>query len=95
MPEPRNQEVFLKLEQFAQKLDVGRSTVHEWIRIGRLVPGIHFIKIGRVIRFLWGDELIQRLLEDSAVGSYAPTARNSTKSVPRSYSKETVINLDY
>ena len=54
----------ITLEEFARRMQVGESSVWKWIRNGRLRPGRHFIRIDRVIRFSWGEELIQKLHED-------------------------------
>lgn len=56
----------LTVEQFAQRLQVSRATVFTWIQKQILVQGRHFLKIGRVLRFTWSDDLISRLLLDSA-----------------------------
>jgi predicted DNA-binding transcriptional regulator AlpA len=56
----------LTVEQFAQRLQVSRATVFSWIHKQILVPGRHFLKIGRVLRFTWSDDLISTLLLDSA-----------------------------
>ncbi len=55
----------IKLEEFAKRINVGRTTVFQWIKEGRLLPGRHFIKIGRVVRFEWGPDLLRKLHEDS------------------------------
>ena len=49
------------LEEFAKRMGVARTTVFEWIKKGKLLPGRHFIKIGRVIRFEWGPDLMRKL----------------------------------
>lgn len=54
----------IDLATFAERMQVAETTIHKWIRIGRLKPGRHFIQIDRVIRFSWGPELINRLHED-------------------------------
>lgn len=56
----------LTVEQFAQRLQVSRATVFAWIQKQILVQGRHFLKIGRVLRFTWSDDLIACLLQDSA-----------------------------
>lgn len=49
--------------EFAAKLKVGRSTLFDWLRQGLLVPGKHYFKVGRVLRFVWDDNTIATLLE--------------------------------
>lgn len=56
--------LIITLEEFAQRMCVGESTVWKWIRNGNLKPGRHFIQFDRVIRFHWCRELIERLHED-------------------------------
>ena len=53
-------------EEFAQRLKIGRSTLFEWIRDGVLVPGKHFVKIGRVLRFSWNDDVLFSLEKPKA-----------------------------
>ena len=55
----------ITVEEFAKRMKISRTTVFDWIRKGRLKAGRHYIKVGRVIRFEWGPELLQRLREDS------------------------------
>ncbi|MDD2542483.1 MAG: helix-turn-helix domain-containing protein [Desulfuromonadaceae bacterium] len=55
----------LTIEQFAERMLVSRTTLYDWIKSGHLLPGRHFIKIGNTIRFVWGSDLFQKLLEDS------------------------------
>ena len=62
------------IEGFADRMGVSRTTVFEWIKVGVLQPGRHFIKIGRVIRFAWGERLLQHLHEDSL--DHAPVAED-------------------
>lgn len=63
--EPPSVEI-LTLEEFAEKMKVGETTVWKWIRSGKLRAGRHYIQIERVIRFHWCRELVERLHEDCA-----------------------------
>jgi len=45
-------------DEFAQRLKIGRTTLFEWIRNGVLVPGKHYVRIGRILRFLWSDDVL-------------------------------------
>lgn len=56
----------LTIEGFAQRMGIGRSTVYSWLAEGKLVVGRHVVKIGRVIRIVWSDALLDDLLEISA-----------------------------
>jgi excisionase family DNA binding protein len=44
---------FLTVEQFAQRLQVSRTTVFGWLKKGDLQEGVHYIRIGRILRFRW------------------------------------------
>ena len=50
-------------EEFASRLRIGRSTMFEWVRHGILQPGRHYIKVGRILRFIWSDDLVTSLAE--------------------------------
>jgi len=52
-------------EEFAKRLKIGRSSLFEWLRKGVLIPGKHYFRVGRVLRFIWSDELITALLDQS------------------------------
>lgn len=56
----------LSIEQFAERMAVGRTTVYEWIKSGYLVAGRHYVRLGSTVRFAWGNDLLKKLLEDSA-----------------------------
>jgi predicted DNA-binding transcriptional regulator AlpA len=61
----------LTVEQFAQRLQVSRATVFTWIQKQILVQGRHFLTIGRVLRFIWSDDLVTCLLLDSVAAAVA------------------------
>ena len=56
----------LTVEQFAQRLQVSRATVFAWMQKKILVQGRHFLRLGRVLRFPWSEDLVASLLELSA-----------------------------
>jgi predicted DNA-binding transcriptional regulator AlpA len=64
-------DVVLTLEEFASLLKIGRSTVFEWIQKRILVPGKHFLKIEKTIRFRW-PQALEELMADCASGEAAP-----------------------
>lgn len=80
-------------EQFAERLQISRATLFEWMRKGLLRPGVHFLKYGRVVRFSWSDELIAALLADSAITQENRQAE-SVHTVTRPQ-KTNKINWDY
>ena len=69
-------------EEFAQRLKIGRSTLFDWIRSGILVSDVHFVKVGRIPRFGWSDDVLFTLKK--------PT--KSKTNVPRS--QQSKINMD-
>lgn len=74
----------LTIEQFCQRLHICQSEVYRLRNEGKLVPGRHFIKIGRVVRYFWCKEVLQDIhrtanddKEVEATPSQAPTRQNS------------------
>lgn len=51
----------LTAEEFAQRLKIGRSTLFEWIRNDVLEAGVHYVKVGRILRFNWNGEVFSTL----------------------------------
>ncbi|MBJ6799764.1 helix-turn-helix domain-containing protein [Geomonas propionica] len=47
----------LTVEQFADKMMVSRTTVFGWLKSGVLKEGVHYIRLGRVLRFCWREGL--------------------------------------
>jgi len=43
----------LTVEQFAERLQVSRTTVFGWLKNGALREEIHYFRLGRVLRFYW------------------------------------------
>jgi hypothetical protein len=52
-------------EEFLERMKIGRTTFFKWKKEGRLQVGRDFIQKGRILRVLWGVELLKRLLETS------------------------------
>ena len=73
----------LTVEEFAERMKISRTTVFDWIRKGTLQIGRHYFKMGRVIRFEWGPELIHKLHEDS-LKDHGETTQNSSPRPPMS-----------
>ena len=48
----------LRIDQYAKRLKVGRTTIFKWKKEGTLVPGRHFIKKGKIVRYIWARDLI-------------------------------------
>jgi len=45
----------LTVEQFAQRMQVSRTTVFAWIKAGLLKEGVHYIRLGRILRLCWRE----------------------------------------
>lgn len=50
MKKPDSQE-FLTVEQFAERLQVSRTTVFGWLKSGILAEGVDYLRLGRILRF--------------------------------------------
>jgi len=85
----------LTVEEFAERMKISRTTVFDWIRKGTLKSGRHYMKIGRVIRFEWGPELVKKLHEDCAKEpDNAPSVLLKPTKVKRHGNSRVAINLD-
>ncbi len=85
---------FLTVEQFADRLQVSRTTVFGWLKSGHLVQGTHFFKIGRVLRFVWDAALF---MHDKGT---EPSPETPTASRPKGERQQRIpsqpaVNLDY
>lgn len=80
-------------EEFAQKLRIGRTTLFEWKRKGILVQGEHYIRIGRVVRFLWTDDLFASLREAMAADAAPDAALTKQRRVTSR--QKPLINWDF
>lgn len=85
-------------KMFAEKLKIGRSTLFEWLGKGILLPGKHYFKHGRILRFAWCDEVIHHLMEKTesiaADRAVSPQEADSKKAVKPGKQKP-AINLEY
>lgn len=87
----------LTIEEFIERLKIGRTTFFDWKKKGKLKAGRDFIQNGRIIRILWCTELLNRLLEGSSgpeSKAASKRSRQEQKTVrPPQY--KTAINFDY
>lgn len=86
----------LSIDEFADRLKVGRSTIWNWKNDGTLVPGHHYIQKGKVLRFIWARDLILELHDDN--GTVPDSDEKILPEViptPKPQSKKVGINLDY
>ena len=65
MPQRDSNAELLTVDQLAERLQLSRATIFAWVQRGILVQGQHFLKYGRVVRFLWSDNMLESLLIES------------------------------
>lgn len=83
----------LTVEQFAQLLKVSRTTVFHLLKTGDLLEGVHYIRLGRILRFRWQEELLFR---NKPPGGARPRQKKRPTS-PGSHKLQSspAVNLDY
>lgn len=52
------------LGEFARRMGACANTVRYWIRIGKLVEGRHFVRLGRKYLFPWSPQLLALIFAD-------------------------------
>lgn len=52
----------ITIKLFAERMLISPKTAYSWVASGRLGDGSHVIRVGGVIRILWGQELLKHLL---------------------------------
>jgi predicted DNA-binding transcriptional regulator AlpA len=94
-------ERYLKLAEFAARAQLGESTVFQWIKEDRLREGIHYVRLGRALRFPF-PQCLEAPLEEArarrqsrdAVTPPSPRhAFRTQRSGPRP--RSTGVNLDW
>ena len=83
---------FLTVDEFAKRLKIGRSTLFDWMSKDILVSGKHYLRVGRVLRFLWSDDVVIALLERSAV---PPQLSQTATTKAKPAAARNTINWDY
>jgi hypothetical protein len=81
-------------EEFITRIKIGRSTMFDWIAKDILVCGKHYFKQGRILRFVWNDEMILSLLEASAKKPADTPPTLVTQRSQKATAKQS-INWDY
>ena len=54
----------LYIDEYAKRLKVGRTTIFKWKKEGALIPGHHFFKRGKIVRYIWARDLIMEIHEN-------------------------------
>lgn len=52
-------------DEFISRMKIKKSTLHLWKSKGWLVPGRHFLKFGSVVRYLWSEDRLIEIHENS------------------------------
>jgi len=68
----------LGISEFADQMGVCTNTVRNWIAEGKLHEGTHYLHVGRIYRFPWSTEHIEKLM--SALTPLRPPSRPAMKS---------------
>lgn len=76
----------LTVDQYAKRLQISRATVFNWIHSNILTPGVHYLKIGRVLRFIWSTEAL-RVIRQTEPAAVPPS--------PLKPAKHATLNWDY
>ena len=86
----------LHLEEYARRLKVGRTTIFKWKQEGVLIPGRHFIKRGKIVRYIWALDLIMELHENATNKAKETEQQNTDyKTKKRNLKNKMAINLAY
>lgn len=101
----------LTVEQFAERLQVSRTTVFGWLKTGAIKEGVHYFRLGRILRFRWQEDLFfnnrpksnrsdaaashSPLVDDPALDFQRGEATVNNPPLPFERSEKPVINLDY
>ena len=86
----------LQIGEYTKRLKVGRTTIFKWKQDGILIPGHHFIKRGKIVRYIWTRDLIMELHENETINAKDSTQQYiDIKSKKRKLKNKIAINLDY
>jgi excisionase family DNA binding protein len=86
----------MTVEQFAEHLQVSRTTVFYWLKNGELSEGVHYFRLGHIIRFRYDENLfftsepLKKLTADKAKALIRPKGKKLSPAPSRQ-----VVNLDY
>jgi excisionase family DNA binding protein len=83
----------LTVDQFAQLLKVSRTTVFSWLKTGEIQEGVHFIRLGRVLRFRWQIELL--FVKKPQSRTKQKQNKRPTSPGRKLLSADLAVNLDY
>ncbi|QEM68772.1 hypothetical protein FO488_11800 [Geobacter sp. FeAm09] len=78
-PNRANDPEMLDLTAFAKKMMVSTNTIRNWIKLGKLIEGQHYIHVGRVYRFPWSHDCLAHLMRSLAPEPVATRPRMVTR----------------
>jgi hypothetical protein len=81
---------FITVEEVASRLHVCRATMFNWLQQGVFTSGKHYFKRGRVLRFVWCDDLITAVLGKNTDG-----CENALAVQPARAKKTSPLNWEY
>ena len=86
----------LPVEEYAKRFCVSRTTIFEWKKSGILIPGRHYIKICRTLRFVWCSEVISELHESNSQRTENKKKQKIKSAMSKTTSyKKSAINIEY
>jgi hypothetical protein len=80
----------LTVDQLAMRLKISRATVFVWIQRKIITQGKHYIKVGRVLRFLWSPDFLETISQKE--GALVPVDASIR---PPRQKKTGAVNWDY
>jgi len=83
----------LTLDEFAARMHLSRATVFVWMNKGILAKGKHYLKQGRVLRFLWSDEIVKDIAGGTSSDAPAPSIKAPLHTLQAT--KASPINWEY
>jgi hypothetical protein len=87
----------LHINEYIERFNVGRTTIFKWKREGILVPGRHYIQIGRTVRYIWALDVIREIHENSSKYKSEISNQQGMNSTTKKVGakKNSMINFEY
>ena len=85
----------LTTEEVLKRLKIGRTKLFELIKKGTLKPGHHFVRNGRMLRFIWGIDLIRALHESPIEELVSANRPPSNSKHARAATGRSAIDMNY
>ena len=87
----------LHIDEYLKRFNVGRTTIFKWKREGILVPGRHYIQIGRTVRYIWALDVIREIHENSSKYKSEISNQQGMNSITKKANakKNSMINFEY